>query len=489
MIDALYSSVSGLNGFQTALNTESNNIANVSTVAYKSDNISFSDQMYQNGIGKGINTEVIDKSYSQGNLKITNEPYDMAISGKGFFMVQGDTQEVQYTRAGNFHMAEDGTLRAANDYKVLGLSAQTSSVVSSSDDTMFTDEYTNFLGSQVVANSDNSYVETINSKSTDYHKTAVTDPDTQKGDNYKTRTAKIADVDYLSTAYRNELSLYSSSPIAGVAPTNQTSTISFDKTQITNEYDSVELTIDSKTYTAAFDTDAQTTLNNLADQISNTKGLSASADDNGNISVKTLLPGEDSTISDAKLYNGSVSTTPKPTIDTTAAVKGSGKAQLDAVESALKGSIENADGKFLQISSVIDSRDLKADSTGTLQLKLDALNISDSPFGTTELDNGILYINQGDNRYAVGKITTAVFSNDSGLDPRGDNLYSATTDSGDMIFATNENKILDNTLELSNSDLSESLVNLMVYQRAYEANSKSVTTSDEFLKTALAMKK
>jgi len=58
-----------------------------------------------------------------------------------------------------------------------------------------------------------------------------------------------------------------------------------------------------------------------------------------------------------------------------------------------------------------------------------------------------------------------------------------------MIFATLENKILGKTLELSNSDLSQGLVDLMVFQRAFEANSKSVTTSDEFLKTALALKK
>ena len=489
MIDALYSSISGLNGFQTALNSESNNISNVSTVAYKADNISFADQMYQNSIGKGISIENIDKSYSQGNLKITNNPYDMAISGKGFFMVQGDTQEIQYTRAGNFNMAADGTLKTANGYQVLGVSAQTANVVSSSDDTMFTDDYSNFIGSQVVRNSDDSYVETINTKTTDYTLSAINDPDSQKGDNYKTRSAKIADADYLATSYRNELSIYSASPTTGEAPTNQTSTISFDKTKLTSPFDSVEITIGSTTYNSQYDTDAQTTLNNLADQISNTKGLSASVDDNGNLTVKTLLPGEDTIISNVRLYNGAVSTTPQPTIDTTPAVKGSGKAKLDAIELALKDAVENADGKFLKISSVIDSTDLKAESTGSLQLKLDELNISQSPYGIPELDGDILYITQGDNRYAVGKITTAVFSNDEGLNPKGDNLYSATTQSGNMVFASNENKLLNNTLELSNSDLSKSLVNLMVYQRAYEANSKSVTTSDEFLKTALAMKK
>jgi flagellar hook protein FlgE len=85
MIDAMYNGISGLNSSQTALNSESNNLANINTVAYKSDQISFADQMYQAQMGKGVKVDTIDKSFAQGNMKITNGTYDMAIKGQGFF--------------------------------------------------------------------------------------------------------------------------------------------------------------------------------------------------------------------------------------------------------------------------------------------------------------------------------------------------------------------------------------------------------------------
>ena len=67
-----------------------------------------------------------------------------------------------------------------------------------------------------------------------------------------------------------------------------------------------------------------------------------------------------------------------------------------------------------------------------------------------------------------------------------------STRSGAPIFNINNNKTADvksKTLELSNSDLSENLVNMMVNQRAFEANSKSITTADEFLNIAIGLKK
>ncbi|HIP55977.1 MAG TPA: hypothetical protein EYG97_03045, partial [Arcobacter sp.] len=64
--------------------------------------------------------------------------------------------------------------------------------------------------------------------------------------------------------------------------------------------------------------------------------------------------------------------------------------------------------------------------------------------------------------------------------------------SGDPIFNLNNDKTADikaNTLELSTADLSESLVNLMVFQRAFEANAKSITTADTILNTLIQLKR
>jgi flagellar hook protein FlgE len=489
MIDALYNGISGLNGYQTALNSESNNLANINTVAYKSDNISFADQMYQSQMGKGMKVDTIDKSFAQGNLKITTGTYDMAIKGKGFFIVKGNTEELLYTRAGNFRMAEDGTLQLPNGFKVQGIPASSATVIATGPDTMFTNEYSNFIASQTIKSENDSVVETINSKTTNYASSATDDLDTQKGSGYKTKEAKIADIEALTTAYRNELSLYSTLPIEGEAATNQVTNVGFTMGQLSSGIDSVEITVGTTTHKQKFRNDTLTTLQDLADSISSSKMMSASVDANGILQITSMLPGQSVSISNAQILNGAVVATPVPVVTTTEAVVGSGKAKLESIEAALKTAIEDAGGKYLKLSNTIDSSNLENTTMTELQMKLDTLNISDTPFGTAEIENGVMYVKQGDNRFAVGKVTTAVFSNELGLDPQGDNLYASTTKSGDIIFATNENEILGQTLELSNSELSESLVDLMVYQRSFEASSKAVTTSDEFLKTAIQLKK
>ena len=488
MIDALDTGISGLNSFQKALTSESNNIANVNTVAYKADKISFADQMYQNSVGKGVTVETVDKSFEQGNLKLSSGSYDMAIKGKGFFIVKGDTAELQYTRAGNFRMAEDGTLQTANGFKVQGISSSVPTILATDTAaTTFTNEYSTFLGSQVIKSNNGALVENINARTTDFTSSAQNDVDAKKGDNYKTREAKIADVEALIVAYRNELSLYSTSPSAGVTATKQTSDITYDKTKLTNTNDSVEIVVGTNQYRQPFIDDATTTLKALADKISQTKALSASVDTNGKLTVTSMIPGETINVSDSKILNGTTTATPAPTINTITATLGSGKAKLDSIELALKGAVENASGKFLRQDTKIDSS--QTTKVGDIQLKLDSLKYSDSAFGTPEIVDGVIYISQGDNRFAIGKVSTALFPNELGLEPKGGNLYSQTTTSGKPTYATNENKILGKTLELSNSDLGEGLVNLMVYQRSFEANSKAITTSDEFLKTALALKK
>jgi flagellar hook protein FlgE len=489
MLDALYSGITGLNGFQSALNTQSNNISNVNTVGFKSDNISFADQMYQNAIGRGVRIDTIDKNFTQGNIKITGGTYDLAIEGKGFFLAKGDTEEILFTRAGNFRMTEDGTLRLPNGAQVQGLPAQSTGILSSDDNFIFTANYTKFLGSQIIKTQNENVVETINSKSTDYTLTAANDDETLRGNNYKTREAKIIDIDALASAYKNELVVYSTQAFEGVAPTNQLSTIAFDTTQLDSMLDSVEITIGTKTYSQPFRENANETLKDLADAISKTKGVTASVDVNNVLSVVSMIPGAKVTVSSPIIFNGASPSFPLPTLTTAEAVVGSGRLKVEAMELALKDAIERADGKYLKLSTVVDSTDLANKTVQELQMKLDSLNISDNPFGEAEFDNGIMYLKQGDNRFVVGKIVTAMFSNELGLSPQGNNLYSATLDSGGLIFVTNENKILSKSLELSNSDLSNSLVDLMVYQRAFEANSKSVTTSDEFLKTALSLKK
>jgi len=150
---------------------------------------------------------------------------------------------------------------------------------------------------------------------------------------------------------------------------------------------------------------------------------------------------------------------------------------------------EGAGAEFMEIKTRID----QSASKGAIQLRLDVLNISDSAFGDFKVDSsGLITMSQDGAMYAVGQVAIAKFITNRGLDPIGNNMLRKTLASGDPIYNLNNNKTAEikaNTLELSTADLSESLVNLMVFQRAFEANAKSITTADTILNTLIQLKR
>lgn len=200
MIGGLWNGLTGLATFEKALNVESNNSTNVNTVGYKEDVINFADLMYQrNGAGqygKGSNVATVSKAmYQQGNVKITNNPYDVAIEGKGYFIVEDlDSKGVRqtfYTRAGDFKINERGFLQTQNEMNILGLSSA-KTFNSTNDVSEFGNKYSNFVASQNIGNSDN--LTTVNAKATDYKTTAQSDDILNSGINYKTKSSKINDI-------------------------------------------------------------------------------------------------------------------------------------------------------------------------------------------------------------------------------------------------------------------------------------------------------
>ena len=150
---------------------------------------------------------------------------------------------------------------------------------------------------------------------------------------------------------------------------------------------------------------------------------------------------------------------------------------------------KGAGAEFIEIINKVD----QTASKGSLQLRLDTLGISDSAFGEFSVDStGLITMKQDGADFAIGQAAVAVFNNNRGLNPVGNNLLAKTNESGEPTYNLNNNKtaeIKSKTLELSTADLSESLVNLMVFQRAFEANAKSITTADELLTTLIGLKR
>lgn len=190
MLRSLYSGISGMKVNQTKLDVIGNNLANVSTTAFKGSRVNFSTTISQtlgsasaasdslggvNGkqIGLGAQISSIDKIMSQGSMQSTSRSLDVAVDGSGYFMVAtgpaltGDADDsitianngignmpanssVAYTRDGSFVLDNEGNLLTSKGYRVLGFAMET------------TDPVTNKTGDNIDDKGNVLYVESNN---------------------------------------------------------------------------------------------------------------------------------------------------------------------------------------------------------------------------------------------------------------------------------------------------------------------------------------
>lgn len=120
--------LSGLNASAKNLDVIGNNIANVSTVGFKTSRSEFADvyaaSLYGNtSLSTGVGTKLmaVSQQYSQGNITVTNSPLDIAINGNGFFKVTSNSIGEAYTRNGQFHLDGDGFIVTSNGFQLQGL--------------------------------------------------------------------------------------------------------------------------------------------------------------------------------------------------------------------------------------------------------------------------------------------------------------------------------------------------------------------------------
>ena len=152
MMRGMYSAISGLRNHQIMLDVTANDLANVNTVGFKASRTSFSDSLAQlqrsgasattgNGaksaqIGLGVHLGSIDNLMTNGAVQSTGSPYDVAITGTGWFRVSNSTPTAgatpadpdtfassstfEYTRAGNFTLSDQGELATQDGWRVVG---------------------------------------------------------------------------------------------------------------------------------------------------------------------------------------------------------------------------------------------------------------------------------------------------------------------------------------------------------------------------------
>ncbi|MGN0161850.1 MAG: flagellar hook-basal body protein [Lachnospiraceae bacterium] len=122
MMRSLWTAASGMIAQQNNVDTIANNLSNVNTVGYKKETAEFKSLLYQEiaskttsannetkpvgaQVGLGVRNSSITSHYGQGGFQATEEPFDFAIQGEGFFAVRTLDGDTAYTRNGNFYLA------------------------------------------------------------------------------------------------------------------------------------------------------------------------------------------------------------------------------------------------------------------------------------------------------------------------------------------------------------------------------------------------
>lgn len=144
MMRSLWTAASGMTAQQLNVDTIANNLSNVNTTGYKKERMEFKSLFYQTlerasldegasglpvnlQVGLGVRPIVSTRIFTQGGLERTENTFDFAIQGDGFFVIQRGEDEVTYTRDGSFKLSnQDGEYRlvTSDGYPVLSVDGE-----------------------------------------------------------------------------------------------------------------------------------------------------------------------------------------------------------------------------------------------------------------------------------------------------------------------------------------------------------------------------
>ncbi len=134
MMRSLWTAATGMVGQQYQIDTIANNLSNVNTTGFKKNRADFEDLLYHTlktagtpatnvtvvptgiEVGHGVKVAATQKMFQQGSLKQTENPYDLAIEGEGFYRVRLIDDTVAYTRDGAFKVDSNGQMVNSNGY-------------------------------------------------------------------------------------------------------------------------------------------------------------------------------------------------------------------------------------------------------------------------------------------------------------------------------------------------------------------------------------
>ncbi|MFO7707975.1 MAG: flagellar hook protein FlgE [Desulfobacterales bacterium] len=411
MIASLYAGISGLSANATAMTVIGDNIANVNTTAFKSNRSHFANilstslggQSSTGNVGRGVEFWGVNAQWTQGSIENSSSATDLAINGKGFFIVQDGSGSNFYSRAGNFQFDKNGYLVNPDGMRLQGYQIDASGNIGSISSIYIP-------GERISAPSP-------------------------------------------TTEFNFDINLSAQAELAGTYTTSQT------------VYDSLGNPIPvTFTFTkTAVDTWSVAGSVPPASGGPVTIGGNPAMDITFDASGRMLSPGGDVVVSMA-LTNGAASPL-SITWDMYDDATGTSLGDITGFASASGTTFQYQNGY----------------PAGTLR----SIAVSEEGVVTATYSNGEMT--------PMFQLALADFPSYDGLTKMGRNLYAESLASGQPLPGTAGTGRLGNispsSLEMSNVDLAEEFVKMITTQRAFQANSRVITSSDEILQELINIKR
>ncbi len=453
MMRSLFSGVAGLKTHQTRMDVIGNNIANVNTVAYKSQSATFQELMYQNTqnasaaneatgrgginakqIGLGSSLAAINTNITQsGSSQSTGNAFDVQISGDSFFIVS-DGQQNHFTRAGAFYVDGVGNLAmTSNGYNVMGWQPNEDG----------SDVLVDTVSPLKIMSAEN--LTSAPEQTTKAYLDGVIDKNDSNVTSSTGRLVNISVYDNLGYSYIVQLAIKQVYDTTTKKPKDGEYTIEPAKL------------IDStgKTLFESGTTDPKVELSSTSLKFNTTNGTINDPGINDDKEAPVEL-----TITGIPAFGEKIS------IDL---------ANLKMYDNKGTSTVAGHYG------------DVQGRNAGRKKGALSGVAIQQDGKIYGSYDNGTSKL--------LGQIAVASFANASGLEKIGDNLYDTTQNSGEFdgigkdITSDGAGAMKTGVLEMSNVDLSAEFTEMITTQRGFQANSRIITVSDTMLEELINLKR
>ncbi len=461
MMRSLYSGVSGLINHQVRMDVLGHNIANINTYGYKKSRVSFQDILSQTisgaaaptaqkggvnpkQVGLGMTVASIDKIFTQGSLQTTGLNLDLAIQGDGFFVLKKG-EETYYTRAGAFGLDKNGTLlNPANGLRVQGWQAVRTGGQSIINSTGALQDIVIPVGAKEPANATGliKYKSNLNSET----------PLLPAG-------REATQEELLKATVSTNIDAYDS--------LGNVHNVTLEFTRVPGE---------SNSWRVAASVEG-------ADPATLSLDVGGgSTNDTNAVVMRFDNQGAPLSVEDSPAVAGApadIVNTGRLTASINATFPENGIAQTITLD---LGSVGGYDG-ITQFAAPTSTRAYEQDGYGLGYLE--AFTVDNSGVITGTFTNGV--------KSQLAQVALATFTNPQGLTAEGDNTFRESNNSGLANVGSAETggrgKIASGTLEMSNVDLAEQFTDMIVTQRGFQANSRSITTSDQMLQELLTLKR